>query len=188
MPSQLRFRPLLASDVNELAEVLLNRAVYEHIEGGLPSLEDFRLDLETAIAGPGPRNRDEQRLNYLVHDGHGSPLGRLEATVHHGIAEVAFLFGPAHWGKGYATGALQWLHQEVVRTCGVTVFWATTEPANQRCQALLRRCGYVQSPGASVRLYSCAPRDLLFRFEPDGTPLDPTQRSAPARGSARSAP
>lgn len=159
----LRIEELSTAHLDELATVLLHPAVYQHIEDELPSLYEFKLGLERAIAGPGHGVADEYWLNYLVRDEAGTMLGRLEATVHHGLAEVAFLFGHQHWGRGYASAGLRWLHDELTRSHAVTAFWGTTVPANHRSQELLRRGGYVPSEPPRCTLYSYAPGDLVFR-------------------------
>lgn len=125
----LHIEKLLVSHLDELAEVLLHPEVYEYIEEELPTLDDFKLGLERAIAGPRDRAMAESWLNYLVRDAAGIMLGRLEATVHHQLAEIAFLFGREHWGRGFASAALLWLHGELERVHGITEFWATTAPA-----------------------------------------------------------
>ncbi|WP_229207064.1 MULTISPECIES: GNAT family N-acetyltransferase [unclassified Duganella] len=163
MPLNLHFENLLASHLDELAGVLLHPAVYLHIEEKPPSLSEFKLGLERAIAGPGEDVKGELWLNYLVRDEAGSMLGRLEATVHHQLAEVAFLFGPQYWGRGHAATGLLWLHEELERGFAVTEFWATTTPENDRSQALLRRCGYIGSELPACPLYSFAPGDLIFQ-------------------------
>ena len=89
-------------------------------------------------------------------------IGRLEATVHAGIAEVAFLFGRSHWGRGLALEALSWLHAEIERHFAITGFWATTLPANTRCQSLLQRGGYRIVQGRAPVLYSFDAGDLVF--------------------------
>lgn len=68
-------------------------------------------------------------------------LGRLEATLHDGLAEVAFLYAPPSWGRGLATDGLRWLHREL-RSRSATALWATTDPENTASAALLTRCGY----------------------------------------------
>jgi RimJ/RimL family protein N-acetyltransferase len=163
----LRYEPLLEAHLPELAAVLRHPAVYEHIGGEVPSLDEFVLGLSRAIAGPPPHLAGETWLNYLVRDAAtGEMLGRLEATIHDNIAEVAYLFGPAHWGKGYAVQALAWLHGEIARVSGVTEYWAAVLPANSRSQALLRRLGYVEVPvPAAPQLFSYDDGDLVFRHE-----------------------
>jgi RimJ/RimL family protein N-acetyltransferase len=123
--------------------------------------------LARALAGaPQP---GEVWLNFLVRSaGTGRVLGRLEATLHHGIAEVAFLFDPDAWGRGYATEALLWLHERLqCEEAAPTSFWATTVPGNKRCQALLERCGYRRVPqGWPETLLSWDDGDLVYRREP----------------------
>ncbi|MEM9557827.1 MAG: GNAT family N-acetyltransferase [Acidobacteriota bacterium] len=159
----MRFEPLLTSHLDELATVLLHPAVYEHIEASLPSVSDFKLGLERALGGPSSVHSDERWLNYLVRSTSGRMIGRLEATVHHGVAEVAFLFSPASWGRGLATKSLLWLHEELLRSEQVAESWATTVEANVRSQRLLLRCGYVRAePPLPHPLYSYDAGDLVF--------------------------
>jgi RimJ/RimL family protein N-acetyltransferase len=156
--------PLHESDLAELAQAIRTDAVYEHLGGKAPTVERFTLGLQRALAGP-PKDRPTERwLNFLVRaPDSGQAVGRLEATVHDGIAEVAFLFGAESWGRGYASYGLRWLRDEVVRTCGPLAFWATTVEANSRCRALLTRTGYVQvAPEQAPRLLSYGDGDLVF--------------------------
>lgn len=162
-PGALRIEPLRLEHLPALGAVLRQPAVYEHLGGEVPPADEFELGLQRALAGPPPDRRDEHWLNYLVSDTSGQMLGRLEATVHDGLAEVAFLFGPGHWGHGHAQQGLVWLQAEVSRRCGVHDFWATTVPANQRCQRLLQRCGYAAVTGALPRLLTHDDGDLVFR-------------------------
>ncbi len=164
MQLHLSYEPLQSFHLDELATVLLHPAVYEHIEGSMPSIEHFKLGLERALNGPSASVKTQRWLNYLVRSRSGAMLGRLEATVHDSIIEVAFLFGPDHWGKGYATQSLRWLHSEIEYACGTSCFWATTVPANQRCRALLQRSGYVQAQDVFPVLYSYAPGDLVYKY------------------------
>lgn len=173
MGSPLFIEPLRAEHLAELATQLRHPQVYEHI-GGMPSLEDFVRDREIALRGPGPAAPDERWLNFLVREASTHQmLGRLEATVHDSIAEVAFLFGPQHWGKGISGQALAWLHGEVQGTCGIASFWATTIPANTRCQALLLRAGYRPVHSGAPRLYSFDEGDLVFNLH-QGVPPSST--------------
>ena len=77
---------------------------------------------------------------------------------------MAFLYGPAYWGRGYATRGLLWLHELLFSHPTQLQLWATTVPANKSCQALLRRCGYAPVEIASApHLLSYDPGDLIFR-------------------------
>lgn len=186
MSHPLRIEPLRVEDLEELAIVLRHPAVYEHL-GGVPSLEDFLMDRQLALLGPSPGTRKELWLNFLVreHVGHAM-IGRLEATIHHGIAEVAFLLSPNYWGRGYAREALHWLHAEIIRCADVHDFWATTIPENTRCQALLNRCGYKQVLNDPTWLRSFEPGDLVYHRkarEPYAETSSPSNTGVPPSGN-----
>lgn len=164
MSTDLVIEPTTAAHIAELAAVLHDERVYQHI-GGLPPLQEIERWLAGAITGPPPSRATEQWLNFAVrHARSGEMLGRLEATVVGANAEVAFVFGPAHWGTGYATKGLQWLHEHLRRHWAPEAFWATTVPANLRCQALLLRSGYEPfDPVAAPALTSYDPGDMVFK-------------------------
>lgn len=164
----LFIEPLRVEHLPELASVLRHPAVYQHLGGDVPSLSDFVLGLTRALAGPPPSRPHERWLNYLMREAPaGRMVGRLECTVVHQRAEVAFLLDPAVWGRGFARSGLEWLHAEVVRVSGPVEFWATTTPSNTRCQALLRRAGYTPvEPVGLPALVTYDPGDLVFRRNP----------------------
>jgi RimJ/RimL family protein N-acetyltransferase len=159
LAASLLFDALTLRDLDALEALLRNEAVYEHI-GGVPSSELFRLRMTRALAGPPPARSNDRWLNFALRDAaSGELLGRLEATVHDGLAEVAFLIGPAHWGRGVATQGLLWMHGQLA---GLPL-WGTTVPANKRSQALMLRCGYRPvAPETAPNLYSHDPGDLVF--------------------------
>jgi RimJ/RimL family protein N-acetyltransferase len=164
MSARLVYSPLQASDVEALAVVLYDAAVYRFI-GGLQSRAEFTQHLHRAITGPAAAHVGERWINHVVRLADtGEPIGRIEATVHHALAEVAFLFSPAVWGRGHATQGLMWLHEHLRHMGGVHALWATTHPENARSSALLRRCGYLPAaPQALPMLYSYDDGDLVFR-------------------------
>jgi RimJ/RimL family protein N-acetyltransferase len=150
--SDIVYAPLQMSDVDELVAVLLNDAVYEFI-GGQPSADDFKAGLSHAVQGPSVDRPQERWLNFSVRlASSGQLIGRLEATLHHQLAEVAFLYGPQWWGHGYATNGLLWLHRHLRADPSVIMLYATVAPTNTRCAALLRRCGYVHMPAKALPL------------------------------------
>jgi RimJ/RimL family protein N-acetyltransferase len=162
--SRLVIEELRVEHLAELATHLCHPEVYEHI-GGVPSHDDFILDRERALRGPRSAASSERWLNFLVREASSDlVLGRLEATLHDSIAEVAFLFSPTHWGKGFALEALAWMHTEIQRTHGITSFWATTVAANAKCQSLLLRSGYQQVRAGVPVLYSFEEGDLVFHL------------------------
>ena len=163
MTSDLYITPLTVAHLDELASVLLHPQVYACIEDSLPTHDEFILGYTRALRGPKPTS-GQQWFNYLMRDKKsGAMIGRLEATVHDDIAEVAFLLSPTEWGKGYASAGLKWPQNAI--SCEYTIdnFWATTVPENTRCQQLLRDNGSALADANIPMLLSYAAGDLVFQ-------------------------
>jgi RimJ/RimL family protein N-acetyltransferase len=163
MTSRLELDTLTHSDLAELEDVLRNEDVYRYI-GGTPSAADFWLGHERAIAGPPQSRASEVWINFTARlRSTGQVIGRLEATVHHGIAEVAFLISPKVWGLGYATEGLLLLHSHLASLSPPPALWATTVQLNTRAQSLLHRSGYRQVPYSGwPHLLTYDEGDLVF--------------------------
>ncbi len=162
---RLVITPLSADDVEPLAAVLWQEAVYRHIGGLPPAAADVAAWLRGTLAGPRPGQPPERWLNYAMRlaDG-GALVGLLQATLHEGIAEVAFLLAPAHWGRGLATEGLQWLHGALERESPGAPCWATTVPGNTHSQRLLVRAGYARvAPPARPVLATYDEGDWVYR-------------------------
>jgi len=96
--NDLLYTPIEDRDIDKLATVLHNEAVYEHI-GGMPSRADFDLWLRRSIAGPPTDATGEHWINIAVRMAEtGKVIGLLEANIHDELAEVAFLYSPKLWG------------------------------------------------------------------------------------------
>lgn len=163
MKHSLVYAPLRHEDLSELAVALRHELVYQHI-GGVPSEDDFLRGHEIAIAGPPPERGLEKWLNFVVRlSNTGELVGRLEATVHDGFAEVAFVFSPSHWGQGYATQGVRWLHEYLRDFTQVRTLWAACTPENSKSASLLQRCDYIQvSTPPNLPLYTYDEGDFLF--------------------------
>jgi RimJ/RimL family protein N-acetyltransferase len=163
MTSDLIYSPLLESDLPELEHLLRKEAVYSHI-GGLPSEDDFYRWHRAALRGPPPDRAAEHWLNFAVRGMRsGELIGKLEATIHDNLAEVAYLFGEPYWGRGYATQGLLWLSDFLLARDDVHALWATTDAANRRSSALLIRCGFHGvAPSLAPAIYSYDDGDLVF--------------------------
>ena len=164
MVSEILYTPLVESEIDELATALHHKAVYEFI-GGIPTKTEFAVGLRRALEGPPAGAVGENWINYVARLAQtGELIGRLEATVHDGLAEVAFLYNPSFWGRGYASEGLFWLHDYLRRYKDVSSLWGTTLPENTRSAGLLHRCGYHRvSPEGLPRLYSYDEGDIVFR-------------------------
>lgn len=125
------------------------------------TLDALRDRIRMLHAGP-PADRDERWHNFVVLAG-SVVVGRVEATVHHGFAEIAYVFGPAYWGHGYAAEATAWL-LDALRNDGITTFWAAVVPENQASIALLERLGFGRADASGVTLLSFDDGDLAYRL------------------------
>jgi RimJ/RimL family protein N-acetyltransferase len=157
-------RQVHADEVDEVEHALCEPAVYKFIDGSCPDLSDLRSAFQRMEAGAPAERSAEKWLNFLVRVRHnGEAIGRVEATVIEDYAEIAYLLGPAYWGRGFGTEAVMWLHQHLSDGFGVAKFWATVQPGNVRSIGLLCRAGYTQAPRRSwPRLTSYDPGDLVY--------------------------
>ncbi len=133
------------SDIDTLATLLWHASVYRHI-GGLPEASsEVGAWLRRCLAGPRADEPPQRWINHVMRlRATGEPIGLLQATLHDGIAEVAFLLAPAYWGQGLATEGLARLHEALDQRQPGMACWATVLPGNERSRRLLARSGYAR--------------------------------------------
>jgi RimJ/RimL family protein N-acetyltransferase len=163
MAAEVLYSPLEEHDIPELADALHSEAVYKYI-GGMPSRAEFELWLHRSLAGPPKEATAERWISFTVRLAETREVvGRLEANIHNGLAEVAFLYNPKLWGLGHASQGLIWLHGHLSQYNDVHSLWAITHPKNQRSTTLLLRHGYLPAPPQGLPvLYSYEDGDHVF--------------------------
>jgi RimJ/RimL family protein N-acetyltransferase len=144
---------------------------HHHVAGLIAALRDDRVDVY--LPGPDVTTDDalHDRIDRLARGAppgerwlnaailcDGIVVGRLEATVYDaGWAEIAYLVGPAYWGRGYATRGVRWWIDQL----GVDEIWAAVHIDNARSIGVLERCGFVR--GEPLRpLGSYDPGDVVY--------------------------
>lgn len=161
---RLRFEPLTPAHAVDLSEALLDPAVYTFIGGKHPtSTGDLATSFQWHTNGPPASHSAERWWNVAVFslDGnHG--LGRLEATIIEDRAAIAYLFGPKHWGKGYALEAMRWFQDRLAEDGAAAKLWATVLPGNARSVHLLHRLGYTLITSGWPPLGCYDEGDLVF--------------------------
>jgi RimJ/RimL family protein N-acetyltransferase len=161
---RLLFEPLQALHAAELFERLSDPRVWEFIgENPYPSVAAVADHFDHMAAGPPARHGHERWINYAVRSrAQGILLGTLQATIVARRAEVAFLFGPQYWGRGYAAEAMTAFQEHLRHSAPIEEFWATTDPRNLRSIKLLGRLGYIEKSTSWPDLLSYEDGDLVF--------------------------
>lgn len=139
---RLKLEPLDLRHASELFDALNHEKVGLFIGGpdvtSLVELEDRILHLQK-----GPQVKMGQRwFNFAVLL-ESVVIGRVEATAHDGIVEIAYLLNPSHWGKGIGTAATELLLNELRRE-GEHDFWSTVVPENVASIKVLENIGFVE--------------------------------------------
>lgn len=170
---RLSYEPIRQDQADEVEHALCHPAVYYFINEPCLDLQTLRAAFQRREAEVPADRSNETWLDYLVRlRCTGEAIGRVEATVIQGNAEIAYLFGPMYWGKGYATESLGWLEQLLSADFGVVHFWATVQPGNNHSIKLLQRAGYQQAPRQSwPQLTSYDSGDLVFQKAVSPNPL-----------------
>ena len=166
---RLLIEPLVAAHAGELVAALDHPAVGEYIGGpDVTTVEAMVERIARLAAGPGPEWPEEVWWNFVVRRADtGVVVGRVEATTYGDWGEVAYVFGPAAWGAGYATEAMRWLI-DVLRSVGASELWAAVHPLNDRSIRLLERLEFVARPippGRPVGSYDEG--DVVFSLHAD---------------------
>jgi RimJ/RimL family protein N-acetyltransferase len=164
--ARLAYEELRTEHAVALFPALSDPRVHRHLTGKPPATADDLADeFARMTAGPSSSSAHERWLNYVVQlKTEDRLIGRLEAAITRNWAEVAYLFDPQHWGCGYATEAMLWLHDYLHREWSVSESWATVHPNNERSIQLLLRIGYQRSDLDPLKpLASYDPGDFVFR-------------------------
>jgi len=157
--NRLRYERLDHEHADALVDALGDVRVGRYIGGAEVTTPDaIRGRIARVLRGPA--DPGERWLNFAVRRiDDDVVIGWLEATVYvEGWAEIAYVFGAAYWGHGYASEGVDWL----VESLGVDEIWAAVHPDNARSIALLLRLGFVQRVSPTRPLGSYDPGDVVF--------------------------
>jgi RimJ/RimL family protein N-acetyltransferase len=164
-PNLTRLEPLDIVHAEGLFAALDDERVGRHIGGpDVTTAEDLRDRIRRLKEGA-PAGSGMEWLNHAVLHSE-VVVGRVEATLHSGVAEIAYVFGPRWWGQGLATDAVRQLVVMLEPRCPHGA-WAAVAPGNTASQRLLMRLGFaVTDVPAGLRLLSYEPGDLVFALVP----------------------
>ena len=155
---RLTIEPLALRHAQQLFDALNDELVGRFLDGPDVTTVEALEQKIIRVTSEAPPERNEVWRNFAVLLD-GRVIGRLEATLHRNVAEVAYVFGPAWWGHGYATEATAWLLR-YIREAGMSEAWATIAPANTASDRLLARLGF--APGNPPDCVSCDNDDVAL--------------------------
>lgn len=164
--ARLRIEPLDHDHAAGLVAALSDDAVGTYIGGpAVTTVDEFHERIDFLAAGPGPHAVESHWWNWAVRRRDDDVvIGYVQATGHGEWAEIAYVFGPASGGRGYATEAVEWMIGQLA-AWGITELWAAVHHANERSVRLLERvgCRLVTDPGRALTSYDDG--DLVFRLD-----------------------
>ena len=146
-----------------LFDALNDEQVGEFIGGpDVTTLKDLKNRIHHLQLGP-PPDSGQRWYNFAVILDE-LVIGRVEATSHEGITEIAYLLSPKFWNRGLGTSATG-LMIEKLKAEGYFDFWATVTPGNVASERVLTNLGFVETEmPTSQRLLSYESGDLVFRL------------------------
>jgi [ribosomal protein S5]-alanine N-acetyltransferase len=151
-----RIGPIWESDLPPLARLYSEPQVRSFLGGPLYA--------QLATQRAAEFIQSEQAWAVRPTSGNPSLLGVVALDRHHDIEdiEVSYLFLPEHWGRGYATEAVQQVLAHAFGTMGLRRVVAETQAANASSVRLLERLGFRQLRqvvrfGAEQRIYLAEP-------------------------------
>jgi len=143
---RLTLEPQIAAHADEMFVLLQDPALYRYENEAPASVERLRERfgrLETRASADG----SDAWLNWVVRLPGEGAIGFVQATVHRdGSAGVAYVFGSAYWGRGYAYEAVDAMLRELADRWQVRRFRAVLKRDNARSVRLLARLGFASAP------------------------------------------
>jgi len=141
--ARFALEPLRVDHAEEMVVVLGDARLYEFIGGSAPSLDELRARYARQVRGPG--RADEVWLNWVIRDcADERAVGYVQATLTgqeaDWTADLAWLVGSAHQGKGIATEAATGVASQL-RECGITMLSAHIADSNAASIAVATRVG-----------------------------------------------
>ena len=139
---RLLLEPQVTTHADEMFRVLSDPAIYEFENAPPASIEALRERYRTLESRRSPDGR-QLWLNWVVRlRDAGLAIGYVQATVlAEGRALIAYEFGSAWWGQGYAHEATVAAIRELHEACGATTLGAVFKQTNHRSRTLLERLG-----------------------------------------------
>lgn len=147
---RLTMEPLRIEHADEMHSVLRGQAVYAYIGGRPPSVQELRSRYARQVKGQSP-DGSQGWLNWIVRERATQlAVGTVQATLRVApgrlSAELAWVIGVGHQGRGYATeaacGMVGFLGEH-----GVNAFTAHIHPGHGASETVAARIGLIATDG-----------------------------------------
>ncbi len=133
--------PLCQSHAAPLFAILAEPELWSLTDSAPPvSLEELAARYRRLESRRSP-DGSQTWLNWAIVTDAG-PIGFVQATVEHQIAEIAYVVGRAYEGRGYASVAVGDMLARLRGNYGVATFVATVDARNAASLRLLARLGF----------------------------------------------
>jgi ribosomal-protein-alanine N-acetyltransferase len=131
------------------------------------TLDDMRREFAAFNAGPPPGSL-EIWLNWAIRDlGSGQLVGTLQATLFSdGSLWIGYKLVQSAWGRGIATGAVQWLLGELAAHYAGRPVWAAADTRNHASQRVLQKCGFTHLRTEPAEIRGEVTMDHIYQYTP----------------------
>jgi RimJ/RimL family protein N-acetyltransferase len=159
----LFLEPLVAAHAEAMFEVLTEPELYRYLDYPPPPTVEHLAGLYARLEARKSPDGGEHWLNWIVSPLGQPPVGYVQATVtSSGIAWIGYVFSKNHWGKGYATHAVQAMLEHLPTEYGVLGFLATVEAENAASIRLLARVGFRAATETELQGHALSKSERLF--------------------------
>ncbi len=141
--ARLRLEPQVARHAPAMMAFLADPAIYRFLPDDPPRDEAALRARYARLESRRSPDGSERWLNWTVFRGDRS-IGTVQASVRGEVADVAYVFAPSEWGRGYAGEAVAALLDHLRAEASVARARANVDSRNLASQRLLARLGFVR--------------------------------------------
>ncbi|MBC7602762.1 MAG: GNAT family N-acetyltransferase [Ramlibacter sp.] len=155
--------PLVVAHAQAMFDLLSEPGLYRYLDYAPPPTVEHLREVYARVEKRKSPDGTQCWLNWIVsHEGE-PPLGYVQVTIFQDSpASIGYVFSSQHWGRGYATRAMQAVLDHLPIAYGITQFTATTEVANARSIGVLQRLGFREASEAQLAGHHLSPTERKF--------------------------
>ncbi|NOK61994.1 MAG: hypothetical protein GFH27_549289n312 [Chloroflexi bacterium AL-W] len=141
---RLRIEPLTEKHAHHLFPIMSDDRIYDYVDEEAISSETQLTQRYKSLAKGAPKESNEMWLNWAVKlKLQEQYIGTLQATVYATRrAEIAYMFAPEFWGKGYATEATVRLCEYLFKEIGTVEIGILVDVHNIASIKLAEKLGF----------------------------------------------